>query len=468
MKELKLIQKGCALLLSACLAAGCPGAQLYMTVYAEETSQANAREEAVRVERISLKTMPSKTEYVVGELFDPAGLVIQLHYSDGSVEALEKGFWCSSPDTGSIGKKEVTVGYERFTASFYITVVNLVVEEYRYTPPTRTEYRQFDTFDPTGLSMTVVYNNGRTETPAVTYTEPDMSQTGKQTISFRWGNHIERFTFNLVMKDLVRLSYSGLTKTQYSYGEELDLSTLVVTAYFAHGERIEVTDYTVSGYNPLIEREQEVAITYGGMSVTFSVRVGVEDCPASAFLDVDTESWYHDGIDYVLENGYMVGISSELFAPDAPTNRAMIVTILWRMEGCPDVSHEIMFADVPENAWFTKAIAWASSKGIVSGYSDSVFGPNDPINREQLATMIYRYASCSGMDTSSRADLSAMPDLDAISLWALDAISWTHAEGLIVGIPQTNTVSRIDPKGNATRAQVAAIMQRFGQVASGS
>lgn len=175
---------------------------------------------------------------------------------------------------------------------------------------------------------------------------------------------------------------------------------------------------------------------------------------ALPFTDVDASAWYGQAVSYVYENGLMAGTSDASFSPNLTTSRAMIVTILWRLENTPEASGTVSFQDVDRSAWYGQAVRWAVSQGIVSGYSDTAFGPEDTITREQLAAILYRYAQYKNYDTSARTDLSGYTDASQISSWALDAVRWAGAEGLISG---TGAAS-ITPAGFASRAQTAVIL----------
>ena len=172
------------------------------------------------------------------------------------------------------------------------------------------------------------------------------------------------------------------------------------------------------------------------------------------FNDVTPGAWYVDVVQYAYDHGLMTGTSATTFEPDINTSRAMIVSILHRLEGSPSVG-TCDFSDVASGAWYADPVAWAAENGIVAGFEDGTFGPNDPITREQMASILYRYAEYKGIDTSVRADLSAYSDQP--SAWAQDVMEWANAEGLISG----TTATILDPQGTATRAQVAAMLQRF-------
>lgn len=178
-------------------------------------------------------------------------------------------------------------------------------------------------------------------------------------------------------------------------------------------------------------------------------------CGSTAFSDVASDAWYADSIEYAVLKGLMNGMSATTFEPETQMNRAMLVTVLWRYAGAP-IDGGNTFSDVEDGQWYTDAIAWAAHNGIVNGVAENRFDPNGTITREQLATILYRYAKSSGLDVSSRDTLAAFPDTAQISSWASDAISWAVAEGLINGAD-----GKLMPQGNATRAQVATILMRF-------
>ncbi len=182
-----------------------------------------------------------------------------------------------------------------------------------------------------------------------------------------------------------------------------------------------------------------------------------ESCPSAGFTDVPADAWYRGAVDYAVEKGLMKGTSPTKFEPGTATTRGMIVTILWRLEGSPAVSAGNPFTDVGEGAWYRDAAVWASENGIAGGYGGGRFGPEDKISREQLATMFRRYAEYKGYDVTAAADLSGYDDAENISPWALDAMKWANAEGLING----RTAATLVPEGTANRAETAAIFMRF-------
>ena len=180
---------------------------------------------------------------------------------------------------------------------------------------------------------------------------------------------------------------------------------------------------------------------------------------AQRYVDVLPGDWFFADVDYVSAHGLMDGVGNGQFAPYASTNRAMVVTILWRLEGKPASGGGSDFRDVPAGMWYTEAIRWAAANGIVTGYSADRFGPLDNVTREQMAVILYRYAHFKGYDVSARADLSRFSDDGKISAWARDGLSWANAGGLISGMPDQT----LAPQNHAVRCQTAAILHRFHQ-----
>lgn len=228
-----------------------------------------------------------------------------------------------------------------------------------------------------------------------------------------------------------------------------------VTVTDADGKPVEVSP---NGDGTYCFTQPSGAVT---ITVTFKVLTDVSECPRDAscpmsgYTDLNMGEWYHDGIHYCLDEGLMDGVDAGMFAPNATTSRAMIVTILWRLQGSPEVEATETFTDVSPDAWYAKAIAWAVAEGVADGYGEGLFGPNDAITREQLAAMLWRYAG----SPEAGGDLSAFADGDDTSDWAQQAMSWAVAQGLITGVDS----DRLDPRGPATRAQTATILMRFAQ-----
>ena len=173
---------------------------------------------------------------------------------------------------------------------------------------------------------------------------------------------------------------------------------------------------------------------------------------ANSFTDVRSTDWFSDAVSYVQERGLMSGTSATHFSPNEPTTRAMLVTILYRAAGQPETTGQSSFADVLARDYFANAVAWASENNIVTGYSRTRFGSNDPVSREQIATLLWRYAG-----SPSAGSAQNFADRNQISDYAADAVNWARANSIVIGRPG----NRFDPKANATRAEVATILRNF-------
>ena len=170
--------------------------------------------------------------------------------------------------------------------------------------------------------------------------------------------------------------------------------------------------------------------------------------------------WFHDATDFVLEKGLFVGTSDTTFEPNRAMNRAMLVTVLWRLEGKPVVPESKAFRDAPKGSWYADAVRWANANQVVAGYGNGLFGPHDPVSREQMVSILYRYAKSKGIDIDveeKKDSLTEFTDLGQVSNWALPGMKWAVAGGIIKGISPTT----LQPSESATRAHVASIFMRF-------
>ena len=173
---------------------------------------------------------------------------------------------------------------------------------------------------------------------------------------------------------------------------------------------------------------------------------------STGFSDVASDAWYAQAVTYVQENGLMSGVGAGRFDPNGTTSRAMFATVLYRAAGSPAVSGSDTFADTQEGTWYSGGVLWASQQGLVNGVSATRFAPNDPVSREQIATILWRHAgSPSGQGGQDFADEGD------IATYASTAVDWARGNGIVNGKPG----NRFDPKGNATRAEVATILQNY-------
>ena len=183
-------------------------------------------------------------------------------------------------------------------------------------------------------------------------------------------------------------------------------------------------------------------------------------CPMYGFTDLDLDAWYHDGIHYVIDNGFMLGTSSTTFEPGTTTSRAMVVTILYRLAGSPETEGASSFTDAVSGSWYEEALAWAEAEGIAEGYGTGEFGVSDPVSREQLAAFFYRYAEYAGYSTSESEDLSGYPDAEEVDPWAETELSWAVGTGLITGTVEGG-ITMLAPADDCLRSMTAAIIYRF-------
>ena len=197
-------------------------------------------------------------------------------------------------------------------------------------------------------------------------------------------------------------------------------------------------------------------------SAAYTVCAKDDSCPIGAFGDLTAAAWYHDGVHYCLENGLMRGVSGGKFLPDGSTTRAQLVTILWRLEGSPKTTGAVRFGDTAGGAWYTEAVRWAAGCGVVKGYDNGCFGPNDAVTREQMAAILYRYAQHKGYDVSAGEDTNILSFDDALTVseYAIPAMQWACGSGMVNGIAQKGGML-LAPRDTTTRAQTATLLTRF-------
>ena len=178
------------------------------------------------------------------------------------------------------------------------------------------------------------------------------------------------------------------------------------------------------------------------------------------FTDVKADAWYYEAVQYVYEKELFAGVTTTTFEPNAPMTRAMLVSVLWRLEGRPEASGVNPFSDVQDGKWYTSGVLWAASKEIVSGFPNGTFAPDDSITREQMASLIMRYATYKGIELAPGASLASFADAGKVQHWSEKAVAWAVAAGIISGNKQGD-VYTLAPQASATRAQVASILMRF-------
>lgn len=277
---------------------------------------------------------------------------------------------------------------------------------------------------------------------------------------------------------IVDVQYQGETVTQIKVKDDTGIATIFIDGYIYSG---------TTGKNTLAEfcKVGNIVSAVGmcfmhpeaGSDVStccFRVRdcdevvfIGQGDhnaiCPSLKFDDLDITKWYHEAIDFMLNEGLMSGTTTTaplLFNPNGSTTRAMLVNILWRAEGSPMPACDNPFTDVPDGQWYTTSVLWAYENGVVSGYGNGKFGPNDNVTREQIALILYKYAEKKGQDVSARGDLSSFPDQAKVAGWSREAVEWAVAVGFISG-RASGSRTLLAPQANASRAEIASMLQRF-------
>ena len=242
---------------------------------------------------------------------------------------------------------------------------------------------------------------------------------------------------------------SDIAKVTKEKGTTVDLGQYVPTR----------EGYTFAGwYSDEALTQKVTSVKLNGNTTVYAKWTENAVPPTLPFTDVKSGDWFYEAVQYVYDKGMMTGVSADRFAPASTTTRGMIVTILYRLENEPAVSGELPFTDVEAGAWYADAVAWAAANDIVNGTSATTFAPNSPITREQMATMLYRFAQYKGMDAVTLQEhLTGYPDGDQVSDYAIPAMNWAVGQGLIAGMENGTLV----PQGSATRAQVATILMRF-------
>ena len=292
-------------------------------------------------------------------------------------------------------------------------------------------------------------------------------------------NHIvvyaKKFSTYAIGYDLPSSGGGGSSVTRYTVkfdtngGSSVSSATVTKNAKVAEPKTPEKEGYTFNGWyidEELTEKyDFESKVTknftlYAKWDKHDDEQPGTDthNCPSLAFDDLDITKWYHFDTDYVIENGIFKGTTETTFEPDSAQTRAMMVTVLYRVEGEPAVNRSIPFADVDIGAYYANAVIWGQQNGIIKGYSETEFGPDDKITREQIAAIMHRYAQYKGIDVTQGGMLvREYNDYEAISDYALSSMTWTVNAGLLKGKGNNN----LAPQDNATRAEIAAILHRF-------
>lgn len=217
-------------------------------------------------------------------------------------------------------------------------------------------------------------------------------------------------------------------------------------------EGFEVEKFVINGVEVITNSS-----VYTIESVTHATMVEVFFIKKPRFTDVPRGTWFFDSVEKIAEIGLFAGTSETTFSPDAEMTRAMLVTVLYRLDGEPSVETEAAFNDVPSGQWYSKAVAWANANGIVKGYTENTFGTNDAVTRQDMVTILYRYLQYKNITPEGAKSIEAFADAGDVSSYAVDAVQWAYGTGLVKGTSETS----LSPKVKTTRAQVATIILRY-------
>ncbi len=271
------------------------------------------------------------------------------------------------------------------------------------------------------------------------------------------GGAVAPTTYDIVIPSALANTVKA-DKTKAAAGDTVTLTvsgegTLTVTD--ANGKTVALTDLGSGKYT---FKMPSAKVSVGFKTTADQPCDGGKDCPSAPFTDVDTAKWYHLSVDYVLTHKMMNGVSSRAFAPNANLTRGMLVQILYNLEGKPKGT-AANFSDVQADAWYAEAVGWAASNKVVTGYADGTFRPNAAVTREQAAAILYRYAQSKGIDVSvgENTNILSYVDVQQASEYAISALQWAVGAGVLNG----KNGGRLAPTGTATRAEIAAIMQRW-------
>ena len=271
------------------------------------------------------------------------------------------------------------------------------------------------------------------------------------------GGAVAPTTYDIVIPSALANTVKA-DKTKAAAGDTVTLTaagegTLTVTD--ANGKTVALTDLGSGKYT---FKMPSAKVSVGFKTIADQPCDGGKDCPSAPFTDVDTAKWYHLSVDYVLTHKMMNGVSSRAFAPNANLTRGMLVQILYNLEGKPKGT-AANFSDVQADAWYAEAVGWAASNKVVTGYADGTFRPNAAVTREQAAAILYRYAQSKGIDVSvgENTNILSYVDVQQASEYAIPALQWAVGAGVLNG----KNGGRLAPTGTATRAEIAAIMQRW-------
>ena len=407
-------------------------------------------------------TAPTKTEYTAGEELDLDGMKVTVKYSNGEEKEITEGYEVSGYDKAKTGEQTVTVTYEGKTATFKVTVKEeakpVTLESITVTAPTKTEYTVGDELDLAGMKVVAKYSDDTEKeiTEGYEVSGYDKAKTGEQTVTVTYEG--KTATFKVTVKEAAKPDDT----------DKKELEKAIENAV-PDTKKEQYSEASWADYEEALKKAEEVMADTNATQKEIDDAAAALDKAAKAlqskglpYEDVTETDWFYDGAYYNYFAETMTGTDPTHFSPYATLVRAQFATILHRMEGKPDAEYTNRFPDVPDKQFYSTAVLWAADAKIVTGYTDSgYFGTNDPITREQMVVMMYRYADYKKYDISKTADLSSFSDAGQVSGFAETAMKWAVENGIIEGKENTDGSYRLDPQGSTSRAECAIIIQRF-------
>lgn len=382
--------------------------------------------------------------------------------------------WALTADGAVITTSTITVSTNVTLYAVWedIPAVKALVSIAVTTAPSKTMYTEGESFDAAGMVVTATYSDnstavitGYTYAPTgalsaadtvitISYTEGGVTKTAAQTIAVRQASR--------------PTGEGNVSACMVSYDANGGTGTMASSQVIA-GTRIELPEcgFTApegKGFKAWeINGREYLAGGFYVVNTSITVKALWEDiaAPSEKFTDLDQNAWYSDDVDYVIGNGWMNGISANKFDPYSPTTRAMVITTIYRLEKSPKTAERNIYTDVKNNYWYTDAIIWGTEMGIINGYGNGEFGPDDYVTREQIVAMFARYAQHKNKMSDKRADLSEFMDADKVGKWATDYAEWAVAVDLIRGVSTTQKM--LAPKDDSTRIQMAVLLARMSR-----
>ena len=429
----------------------------------------------VEIKAIFEEDAPASTEYTITVTAEGGGTASA---SSTSATAGTEITLTATPDTGyhfkawQVISGGVTIKDDKFTMPSANVEVKAIFE--KDAPPAPTEF--IVTFDAGGGTPS---DGSMTTTNQKLTSLPSASRSGSYSFD---GWYTEKSGGTKITTDTVfhanttvyaHWTYTGSggaynpPVTYYTLRFETGSGSDIPSVQKAYNTYIDLTQYvptwrghTFIGWYTERSLMNKVSGVYLTKDMTVYALWRVDENPgtgANPFTDVSEKDWFYGDVMFVYENGLMLGTSKTLFSPHGTATRGMMATILWRMEGSPVPKGKNSFTDVEAGKWYADAITWTAENGIFAGYGKDKFGPDDPITREQLAAIFYRYADYKGYDLTVKGNPDTCKDADKITDYAKTAMQWAVGSGLVKG----KSGNLLDPQGTATRAEIAAMLHRF-------